>query len=108
MCNLPWRIGGYELTLHTTQKPRKQKMRLTGKKCAGIICGMNTPREIINGLGRDQIVAALGVAPRRVDRARSQDALPASWYDGLCQLAGRDLPRHVFSFKYAERTNAAN
>ena len=60
---------------------------------------MKTPRDIIETLGRDAIVKALGVAPRRVDRARTEDALPASWYAALCDLAGQDLPRHLFTFK---------
>jgi hypothetical protein len=56
-------------------------------------------RAIITNLGRDVIAAKLGVAPRRVERARNEAALPASWYAGLCELAGHDLPRHLFSFK---------
>lgn len=82
--------------------PFKRKMRLTRKKCAGIFHGMNTPREIIDTLGREAIAAQLGVALRRVDRARTEDRLPASWYDGLREMAGRDLPPASFTFKRAE------
>ena len=62
---------------------------------------MKTHREIIETLGREAIAAKLGVALRRVDRARTEDALPASWYAGLCELAGHDLPRNLFTFKGA-------
>jgi len=60
---------------------------------------MENHRDIIEALGRDAIAEKLGVAPRRVDRARTEACLPASWYAGLCELAGRDLPRSCFHFK---------
>lgn len=84
----------------------KRKIRLTGKKSAAMMRGMETHRQIIETLGRDAIAAKLGVALRRVDRARTEKALPASWFAGLCELAGHDLPRHLFSFKRADKDDA--
>ena len=60
---------------------------------------MKTTKEIIESIGRDAIASKLEVAPRRVDRARTEERFAASWYAGLCDLAGQDLPRHLFTFK---------
>ena len=64
---------------------------------------MKTPREILDGIGRDRIVETLGVDKRRVNRAAYDDQLPALWYAALCDLAGQDLPRELFSFKGYDR-----
>jgi hypothetical protein len=72
-----------------------QKMRRHGG-------GMKNTREIIDTLGRAAIAQKLGVALRRVDRARTDERIAASWYAGLCELAGQDLPRHLFTFKGME------
>ena len=63
---------------------------------------MKNTREIIDTLGRDAIAQKLGVALRRVDRARTDERIAASWYAGLCELAGQDLPRNLFTFKGME------
>ena len=63
---------------------------------------MKNTRDIIDNMGRDAIAQKLGVALRRVDRARTEERIPASWYAGLCDLAGQDLPRHLFTFKGLE------
>ena len=60
---------------------------------------MKTPREIIDALGREQIIERLGVDRRRVNRAAYDKKLPALWYAALSEMAGRDLPRDAFSFK---------
>ena len=60
---------------------------------------MKTPREILDALGRDQIVQRLGVDKVRVNRAAYDDKLPALWYAALSDMAGYDLPRDVFNFK---------
>ena len=60
---------------------------------------MKTPMQIIDELGREAIVVKLDVTLARVNRARNERLLAASWYDGLCKLAGHDLPRELFSFK---------
>ena len=72
---------------------------MTRKNRAGNHARMKTHRDIIETLGREAIAAKLGIALRRVDRARTENALPASWYAALCDLAGQDLPRHLFTFK---------
>jgi predicted GIY-YIG superfamily endonuclease len=54
---------------------------------------------LIDLLGRNEISKAIDVRPRRVDRARGEERLPASWWAGLCELAGYDLPRQLFTFK---------
>lgn len=64
--------------------------------------GMNTPREILDGLGSEAIAARLGVDHRRVKNAAYEARLPAAWYATLCEMAGNDLPRDVFTFKRAE------
>lgn len=63
---------------------------------------MKTPREILDYIGDDALVAqAVDVALVRVDRARRSETLPASWLDALERLAKRPLPREAFSFKGA-------
>ena len=64
---------------------------------------MNKPAEIIDSLGIDAIAARLGVAPSRVLRVRHEQLIPASWYAGLSDLAGGDLPREAFTFAGIER-----
>lgn len=44
-------------------------------------------------------MAALNVQADAVRKAKSAGILPASWYDAMERLAGRPLPRNVFSFK---------
>jgi len=56
-------------------------------------------RSIIDHCGRKEVAEKLGVALRRVDRARTEDRLPASWYAGMCMLAGEPLPWTLFTFK---------
>ena len=63
---------------------------------------MNTAPEIIDYVGRDRIMAALGVKEDAVRKARSAGIFPASWYHTMETLAGRPLPRSVFSFKTQE------
>ena len=70
-------------------------------RCYG--SAMNTPRDILDSLGRERVAAAVGVDMRRVNRAALEDRLPALWYAALCDLAGRDLPRDRFTFKHACR-----
>ena len=89
------------MTIRPARKPRKQKMRLTRKKCAGNIHRMETPRAIIEALGREAIATRLDVTEHRVRRALIEDRLPASWYVALSDMAGGDLPKHLFSFKGA-------
>jgi hypothetical protein len=60
---------------------------------------MKTPSEIIDYIGPDTVRDAIGVDEKRIRQARLGPKLPASWYDTLERLAGRPLPREVFSFK---------
>jgi len=60
---------------------------------------MNTPSEIIDSIGAEAVMQAVGVGEKRIRQARLGDTLPASWYHALQHLAGRDLPISAFSFK---------
>ena len=60
---------------------------------------MKTPSDIIDYIGPERIMAAVGIQDRRIRQAREDDKLPASWFDTLEALAGHPLPRHLFSFK---------
>lgn len=61
--------------------------------------GMETPRQILDTVGREAAAQALGVGAHRIDRATRDPKLPASWFDTLERLAGEPLPREVFAFK---------
>jgi hypothetical protein len=74
-------------------------MPLTWPFAEPIVCGMKTPRDILEYVGLAEAAKALGVTPHRVDRAQRGDTLPASWLDTLERLAKRPLPREAFSFK---------
>jgi hypothetical protein len=60
---------------------------------------MKTAPEIIDFIGQDRIMAALGVKDDAVRKAKASGVLPASWYHTLEVLAGRPLERQAFSFK---------
>jgi hypothetical protein len=74
-------------------------MMLTPVFFAGSFWPMKTPREIIKYVGADAAAARLGVSLDRIDRATRDRLLPASWLDGLEQLARRPLDRAAFNFK---------
>lgn len=63
--------------------------------------GMKTAPEIIDYIGQDALMAALNVQADAVRKARKSGVLPAAWYDAMERLAGRPLPRSLFSFKGA-------
>ena len=60
---------------------------------------MKTASDIIDFVGPDRAMAALGVQRDAIRKARASGELPASWYDAMEKLAGRPLPREAFSFK---------
>jgi hypothetical protein len=60
---------------------------------------MKTASDIIDTIGADRVMQAVGVKKRRIDQARLDGQLPASWYHVLEELTGEPLPRHIFSFK---------
>jgi hypothetical protein len=66
-----------------------------------------TPKIIIDTIGHECVARALGVSLIRVQNAANARRLPALWYDALCELTGRDLPRELFAFKHARRADDA-
>lgn len=68
---------------------------------------MQTAKEIIDYLGEDQVAAALGVSRKAVRVSVAKGQLSALWYNELEHMAGRPLPRDVFSFKGRIRGDAA-
>lgn len=60
---------------------------------------MKTASDIIETIGRDAILRTFGVKPRVLRHYGTTGQLPASWFDALERMAGRELPRHLFSFK---------
>jgi hypothetical protein len=62
-------------------------------------CGMKTASQIIDYIGLPTLRAALGVKPDAIRKARRKGQIPAAWYDTCERLAGRPLPREVFSFR---------
>lgn len=60
---------------------------------------METASQIIETIGRDRVMAAVGVQDGAVRKAIKDGVMPASWFDKMEQLAGQSLPRNVFSFK---------
>ena len=62
---------------------------------------MKTITEIMDYVGDDVIMAALGVGPDSIRKARRSESLPASWYAAMERMTGRPLPRELFNFKGA-------
>jgi len=60
---------------------------------------MNTAKDISDKIGRDTIMAAMGVKKRVVQLYEQEGAFPASWYLKLCKLAGESLPYCAFKFQ---------
>lgn len=60
---------------------------------------MKTASAIIDFVTQAAACEAIGVQPDAVRKAVSAGKLPASWYHTLERLAGRPLPRDVFTFK---------
>jgi hypothetical protein len=60
---------------------------------------MDTAAKIIEFVGPDTVKSVFAVKDRRLNQCRQSNVLPASWYDALERMAGRPLPRHLFSFK---------
>jgi len=60
---------------------------------------METPQEIIEAAGRDQVKARLGVKDRVIQHYLREGKLPASWYVALCEMTNAILPVTLFSFK---------
>lgn len=78
---------------------RKHKNRVDAKKVAAQYLHMNTPRDILDTLGREAVAVALDVNLRRVNRAALEEKLPALWYRKLCDMSGQTLPIECFTAK---------
>jgi hypothetical protein len=64
---------------------------------------MKTAHDIIDRATRQAVMDRFGVKPRVIQHHLANGKLPAEWYAGLCELAGHDLPRYLFTFKGMER-----
>jgi hypothetical protein len=60
---------------------------------------LETPSQVIEFVGEEAVMAAVGVKRDAVRKAVKAGELPAAWYDALERLSGRPLPRGMFSFK---------
>jgi hypothetical protein len=64
---------------------------------------MKTASDIIDTIGAERVMSAVGVKKRRIDQARQDGRLPASWYHILEEMTGEALPRRLFTFKGIDR-----
>lgn len=58
--------------------------------------------QIIEAIGQDAIVSALGVSTHSVRHAKFAGSMPANWYvsvKDLCDAQGIDCPVSAFNFK---------
>lgn len=78
-------------------------MGLTCIKFAAILPAMKTAQDIIDYIGAETAMKALGVKPSAVRMAVKKNKLAASWYDALERLCGRPLDRALFTFKGQEQ-----
>lgn len=53
--------------------------------------------------GRDAVIAALGIGQRVLQHHIQRGQLPAVWFWALEDMANRQLPRELFSFKAPRR-----
>ena len=60
---------------------------------------MNTVADILDFIGRPRVMAAWGLSKRRIDEWLQFNTIPSLYYNGLERMAGRPLPRDLFSFK---------
>lgn len=60
---------------------------------------MKTLSEILDFIGRERLMAEVGVKSSAVRMAEKSGKAPALWYDAMERLAGRPLPRDLFTFK---------
>ena len=61
--------------------------------------GMKSAQDIIEAIGRDRIKDRFGVNDRVVRHYAATGRLPAQWFAALCEMAGQDLPRTLFTFR---------
>jgi hypothetical protein len=58
-----------------------------------------TAEQIVDFITPEDLAEALDVQLKVVAAARRKGKLPSLWYDAAENLAGRPLPRHLFTFK---------
>ncbi len=63
---------------------------------------METAHDILDYIGRDRVSAAFGLSKRRIDEWLQFNCIPSLYFHGLERMAGRPLPRNIFSFKDAQ------
>ena len=60
---------------------------------------MNTLTQIFDYIGRDRLMAEIGVKDSAIRMAEKKGQAPALWYNAMERLAGRPLDRNLFTFK---------
>jgi len=68
---------------------------------------MKTLTDVLNYIGRDKVMSAVGVKSSAVRMAEKSGRAPAAWYDAMERLAGRPLDRSMFTFKQAGHQTVA-
>jgi len=63
------------------------------------VLSMENTAEIIEYIGKAALADRVGVTVDRINLAIRQNIMPASWYDSCEKMAGRPLPRTLFTFK---------
>jgi hypothetical protein len=60
---------------------------------------MENTHDILAYIGRERVAAAFKLSKRRLDEWLQYNVIPSLYYDGLERMAGRPLPRKLFTFK---------
>ena len=60
---------------------------------------MENTQDILRFIGRQRVAAAFNLSKRRIDEWLQFNLIPALYFDGLERMAGRPLPRNLFTFK---------
>lgn len=63
---------------------------------------LTTAKGIVDAIGKDRLMAALGVGWRTTCGHMQDGKLPASWFDLCERLTGETLDRRLFRFKGVE------
>jgi hypothetical protein len=101
----------HPLSRHNSNFPRmcKRKKALALSDMLMYGCRMDTKhhlttaRQVVEFIGKDKVMSGLGIAKRRLDECCQKNQFSALHYDALERMAGRALPREMFSFaKVAE------
>jgi hypothetical protein len=60
---------------------------------------MENTQDILRYIGRQRVATAFKLSKRRIDEWLQFNVIPSLYFDGLERMAGRPLPRNLFSFK---------